>query len=389
MIALVFKNLTKHKVRFTLTVLSLAVAVFLICVLRSLVVTLDAGVRAAATNRIVVQSAVSLFVNLPESYQGKIRGVEGVEQALKLQWFGGFFQDQSNFFAQFGTDAEDFLDVYDEVKLIEGSREDFVRNRQACLVGKDLIERFGDQGFELGATIPIIGALYPRLDGTPWQFQIAGVYESTSSNVDDNTLWFHYDYLAESLEGGSADGPEGVGVYVVQVQEGHEPVQVMASIDGLFENGPQRVQSTSEAEFQAQFVSMIGNVPMFVSSIGGGVTLAVLLAVLNTMLMAGREQRRDTGVLKALGFTDGQVAGVLLGQALVLVLLGGGLGIALAKVSEPGIVKMLGTMFPGFAIQPDVLGLAAAVTAGIGVLAGILPALQAARLEVVDALRED
>lgn len=389
MIALVLRNLAHHRLRLLLTVGSLAIAVFLVCVLRSLVVALDAGVKAAATHRVVVQSAVSLFVQLPQSYQGKIKGIEGVERALKFQWFGGYFQDPSSFFAQFGVDADQLMDVYDEIVLLEGSREAFERNRQGCIVGTKLIERFGDQGFELGATVPIIGALYPRLDGTPWQFTIEGIYESTSSNVDENTLFFHYDYLSESLDAGAADGPGGVGVFMVQVDPASDPVQVMAEIDGLFDNGPQRVQSTTESEFQSQFVSMLGSVPTFIASIGGGVTFAVLLAVLNTMLMAGREQRRDAGVLKALGFTDGQVARLLLAQSMVLVVLGGGLGVAVAKLSEPLLVGMLGVMFPGFQVENDVVLLSLALTLVVGTLAGILPARNAARLEVVDALREE
>ncbi|MFT4543532.1 MAG: putative ABC transport system permease protein [Planctomycetota bacterium] len=386
MIQLVVKNLFNHKLRFVLTVGSLAVAMFLLCVLQSLVVALDAGVRAASSSRLIVQSAVSLFVSLPESYQGKISAVDGVEETLKYQWFGGIYQDQSNFFAQFAVDADKLLDVYHEMDIIDGSADDFIQKRTACIVGEGLVKRFD---WMVGDTIPIIGALFPRNDGAPWEFHLAGVYKSDSSNVDNNQLFFHFDYLRESLEGGSASGPPGVGVYVLKTASGTDQIETMAAVDGMFENGPQVVQTTTEAEFQAQFVSMVGNIPMFVSSIGGGVTIAVLLAVLNTMLMAGREQRRDIGILKALGFTDTNVATLMMGQSLVLVLLGGGLGIALAKGTSEILTGVLGTMFPGYTIAPSVMLGAAVLTLGIGLLAGIMPALSARRLEVVDALRSN
>lgn len=384
MSSLIFKNLFRHWLRSVLTIASLAVAMFLLCVLQSLVVALDAGVRSASSDRLIVQSAVSLFVSMPESYQSKIKAIDGVEESIKFQWFGGFYQDPSNFFAQFAVDADRMLDVYDEMQLIEGERADFVSQRTSCLIGRGLAEKYG---FELGDTIPIIGALFPRLDGTPWGFQVAGIYRSTSSNVDENTLYFHFDYLRESLEGGGASGPEGVGVFVLKTAPGVDQVPIMSTVDELFENGPQRVQTTTEAEFQAQFVSMVGNIPLFVSSIGGGVTLAVLLAVLNTMLMAAREQRRDVGVLKALGFTDLRCASMLMGESLLLVLLGGGLGILLARASSGPMKTVLGTMFPGYEVGQGVMLGVAALTLGIGLLAGIVPSWSARRLEVVDALR--
>jgi putative ABC transport system permease protein len=381
---LVARNLLKHPVRSLLTVLSLAIAIFLLCALRTLVVALDAGVRSAASNRIVVQSSVSLFVYLPESYEAKIRQVEGVDEIVRWNWFGGYYQEPQNFFAQFATDADRLIDVYPEIEVVAGSREAFEAERTACIVGHATAEKYG---FELGDTIPIVGTIFPRTDGEPWAFKLVGIYRSSKETVDQNTLFFHAEYLEQALENGATQGPAGVGIYVVRLTPGADRNAVMSAIDALFAGGPQRVQTTTEAEFQAQFVSMVGNVPLFISSIGTAVTFAIVLAVLNTMLMAAREQTRDVGVLKALGFSDGAVFGLLLLQSLCLCALGGALGVLLALGSEGGLRSMLSTMFPNYDVTQRTLLLAALLTLVIGLVAGVAPAWRARRLNAIEALR--
>lgn len=381
---LIRKNLFKHKIRAILTIASLAVAIFLLCVLRSLVVALDAGVRSAEANRLIVQSSVSLFVYLPDSYFEKLQQIEGVDSVCRWNWFGGYYQTQKNFFAQFATNMGSFLDMYPEIEIVEGSREDLMKERQACIVGQDTARKYE---LQVGDAFPIIGALFPRADGLPYDFKVAAIYRSKKQTVDNNTMFFHYEFLEKALESGQATGPSGIGIFVVKVKPGVDPINVMSAADALFENGPQRVQATTEAQFQQQFVSMVGNVPFFVASIGSGVMMAILLAALNTMLMAAREQTRDVGVLKALGFTDGSVFGIMLAQALFLCGLGGGLGILVAKLSEPALARMLGTFFPGYLVPNETLLLGAAMTLVIGLFAGIAPAWRAQKLKVIDALR--
>jgi putative ABC transport system permease protein len=381
---LVLRNLTRHRLRLALTTASLAVAVFVLILLRSLVVALEAGVAAAASDRLIVQSAVSLFVNLPIGYEARIRQVEGVGELTKFQWFGGVYRERGGFFAQFGVDPEAFLASYPEVRIVEGSREDFLRSRESALVGVELAQRYG---WKVGDTVPLEGTIYRRSQGDPWRFRIAGLYESTRANVDQGTLYFHFELLDQALRQGAAEGPPGVGVYVLRVAPGNDLQRVMADVDALFENGPQRVQTTTEAEFQQQFVSMIGDVPFFLGSLGGGILLAILLAALNTMLMAAREQARDVGVLKSLGFSDALVGGVLLTQSLLVCGLGGGLGVVLAVATEDGMIRALGSMFPGYSITGGTVALGLALSLGLGLAAGLLPAWRAARTRVVETLR--
>ncbi|MFN0008017.1 MAG: ABC transporter permease [Planctomycetota bacterium] len=381
---LVRKNLLKHKVRFVLTVLSMTVAIFLLCALRSLVVALEAGVKASSTNRLVVQSSVSLFVYLPDSYEPKLREVEGVANVCRWNWFGGFYQEPKNFFAQFATDPEALLDVYPEIEIIDGSYETFRRERTACVVGQATAEKYGKK---VGDTFPIIGTIFPRVDGSAWDFKIAAIYRSSKPTIDQNTLFFHNKFLDEALESGESMGPRGAGIYVLRTEPDADATAIMSTIDALYEHGPQKVQTTTEQEFQKQFVSMIGNVPFFVASIGGGVMLAILLAVLNTMLMSAREQTRDVGVLKALGFTDMGLFGLMLLQSLVLCGLGGALGILLAKITEPAIERFLATFFPNYMVTGSTMIQATVLTLGLGLLAGIAPALRARGLKAVEAMR--
>jgi putative ABC transport system permease protein len=384
MLRLVLRHLLGHKNRSLLTIGAVGIAVFLLCLLRTLVTALEAGVEAASASRLMVQSAVSLFVGLPISYQDKIRTIEGVESLSKWQWFGGVYQDPSNFFGQFAVDHANLLEVYPEIDLAPEARATFAARRNACIVGYQLADQFG---WKPGDRIPLIGALFPHPDGdeVAWEFELAGIYRSDSAAVDNRTMLFRWDFFQETQEAGG--DPIEVGVLVLKVAPGADVTRIMGEVDALFENGPQRVRTTTEKEFQRQFVTMVGNIPMFVGWIGGGVLIAILLACVNTMLMAARQQTHDVGILKALGFSDAAAFRVMLAQALVLCGLGGLLGVGVALAAQPVVIGILGTFFPGFAILPETLVLAAAVTLALGLVSGAVPALRSARLRCVEALR--
>ncbi|MEC7583197.1 MAG: ABC transporter permease [Planctomycetota bacterium] len=383
---LLWRNLLRHPLRSILTVLSVAVAVCLICFLHASVAGLQATVDAAASNRLLVQSKVSLFVNLPLAYQQKMAAVDDVEAICKWQWFGGRFeQAKGGFFAQFGIDSDTFLTSYPELEISEGSYEDFENNRAACIVGEDLAATYG---WEVGQTVPISGTIFVRNDGLPWDFTIAGIYRSTTPRIDQQTMYFHYDYLRESLEAGGARGPEGVGVYMLRVAPGGDPVSVQRAVDEMFENGPQRVQTTTEAEFNRQFTTMLGDVPQLLQMVGGAVLFAIFFAVLNTMIMAGRERTKDIGVLKALGFSNSTTALLLVGEALLLCLLGGGLGIVIGLLMETGVQSTVAAVMPGFAFDHNTMWLGAGIAMVVGFVSGLVPALRAAKLNAVSALRE-
>ena len=382
---LIGRNLSAHPFRSFLTVGSVLIAVFLLCTLRTLVTTLENLTSAARPDRLSVQSAVSLFVDMPLAYQSKMQGVEGVKDVMKWQWFGGVYIDRSNFFAQFAVDEAKLLEMYPEFEIVEGSEEEFLSRRTACLVGRGTADKYD---WEIGQTIPLQGALFPHPEGdVPWEFQLAAIYEPTKLSTDDQTMFFHWDYFEETLEqtdNGSED--LGVGVFMLHTEPGADTTRIMADVDAMFENGPQRVQTTTEAEFQAQFVSMFGNVPFLVSTIGGAVLFAILLSCVNTMLMASREQTREIGVLKSMGFSNGKVGFLFLAQSMVLTGLGGALGIGLSLGLEQSMARFLSSRLTGYLVTVETLAFAVLTVLAIGLVAGILPAWRASRLPCIAAL---
>jgi putative ABC transport system permease protein len=385
-LGLIWHNLRRHWLRTGLTMASIVVAVFLVCFLRTMIVALNAGIEASANNRLWVQSAVSLFVDLPLAYQSRIATVPGVEETCKFQWFQGTYIEPSNFFAQFGVDASTIERLYPEMRIVEGSYDAFVSDPQGCLVGTVTAKRFD---WEIGQVIELEGTIFPRTDGTPWTMRVAAIYDADNPSFDKSMFMFHHDYLRKALESGEALGQQGVGVYVARIAPGANAAGVMAAIDELYENGPQRVQTTTEAEFNRQFVSMMGNIPTFLRSIGGGVAFAILLAALNTMLMAGRERTRDFGIMKAIGFRDSTAFGLLLSESLLVCGVAGAIGLALFAGTAPIVAEAIAKMFPGYRATPETIALGASLALGVGLVAGILPAWQAGRLRPVEALRQE
>jgi putative ABC transport system permease protein len=380
---LVLKNLISHPIRSGITAVSVGVALFLICLLTSIVTTLQSGLEAASATRLVVMSSISLFVDIPLSYQERIAKVDGIQNIVKWQWFGGYYQDQKNFFAQFAVDPDRMFEVYPEVKVDEATKQKFLTQRNACIVGSQLAAEF-PEWVETGK-IPITGALFPHPSGAAWDFELAGVYRSEAANFDNRTLFFRWDLFEETLKG-EGEAP-GVGVYVMNVEPGADIERMRAEIEGMFENGPATVRCDTESEFTRQFISMLGDIPMFLSWIGAGVLVAILLGAINAMLMAGREQTHDVGILKALGFTDNAAFGLLITQSLILCVFGGVLGIALAAALEAPITLKLGAQFPGFFIKDSTYIAAAVVSLVVGLAAGAIPAWTALRVNCVEALR--
>lgn len=379
---LVWRNLWRRPLRSILTVLSIAVAIFLICGLRTLVTTISAGVEHADSRRLAVMSSTGLFVELPLHYQKRIERVPGVEMTTKFQWFGGYYRSLQHFFAQFAVDPETMFDMYPECQVPAEQREAFARMRTSCIIGDRLVHEFG---WKIGDTIPIIGALHPHPEDRAWEFQVVGIYHSDVPSFDNRTLFLRWDYFEETLKQG--DQPPGVGVYSIRVTPGADVPRVIADVEDAFRDSEQRVDCVTEAEFQRQFVTMFGNIPLFVGWIGTGVVLAILLASINTMLMAMREQTLEVGIMKSLGYTDGAMFSLLAAQGLLLCLVGGGLGLVLAWASQPLIAEWMAKMFPGFSITPGTFALAAAVAVALGIASGALPAHRARRLRCVEALR--
>lgn len=398
---LVGRHLRAHWLRTALTGASVVVAIFLFCTLVSVVTSLDAAVTGSATNRVMTQSAVSLFVSLPRDYHSRIEMVDGAQAVTKFQWFGGIYQDPANFFAQFGVDHEVFFDMYArEFEIVQGPggetgpealqavRRAMDADRRAAIIGTGLA-RDRTFGWQVGETVPLLGTVFPKADGSAWEFNIVGVYRPLKANFDDRTLFFRYDYLQETLDAGGALGPAGVGVFATNVAPGQDPAAVIAAIDRQFENGPQVTMSSTEAAFQAAFISMLGNLPFFVGTIGGAVVFAVIFSVVNTMLMSARQRLHEIGILKALGYSDAALGRLMLAESLALSVGGGLAGAGLARALSEPMRRGLGAFLPIYAVEGRTLALAVGISVLIGLVAGLAPALMAARLRPVQALRSE
>ncbi len=397
--SLSLRHVRAHWFRNSLTVGAVAVAVFLFCFLVSLIVTLDAQVEEASQDRLIVQSAVSLFVDLPLDYQTKISGVAGIEHVTKWQWFGGYYQSpDQGFFAQFAVDPKPFFDMYKpDVEITEGPEgspgndtwnetlQAMLTEKRGALIGKSLAEKWG---WKVGDTIPLNCTIFQKSDGSAWDFVILGIFTKKKANVDENTLFFRFDYLQDTMEASDPDFPIGTGTYFIEAKPGLS-AQVIGEVDSLFTNGPQRTKTTTEAAFQQSFVSMLGNLPLFLGTIGGAVVFAVFFSVVNAMMISGRQRIRESGILKALGFRDGVIGTLIVFESLLITLLGGLAGIALAFGSGKGIQKNLQNFFPNFVVEPKTMILGLSIAVIMGVIAGITPMLNLMRLRPTDALRSE
>jgi putative ABC transport system permease protein len=373
---LLLGNFRRHRVRVALTLGSFAVALFLFCVLIAIRGAFNQGVEAAGADRILVVNKVSLIQPLPLAYRDRVARVPGVKDLTFAHWFGGVYQDEKNFFPQFAVDHTTWRQMYTEFRVPEEQWRALAADKAGAVVGKVTAERFG---WKVGDRIPIKGAIYPG----DWEFNLVGIYEGTRPQDDLSQFWFRWDYWAEKVE---PDIKGYVGWYVVRVDKGHDAVTVVKTIDSAFANSPFETRTQSEAAFMASFVEQMGNIGFLMTAIGAVVFFTLILVTGNTMAMSVRERTGELAVLKTVGFRDGAVLALVLVESCLLALLGGALGIALAKAftmsGDP-----TGGLFPVFFVPGWAMGLGVAVTLAVGLLAGLLPALGARRLRVIDALR--
>ncbi len=372
---LVWANLRRKKVRTTLTIGSFMVALFLFGLLAAVRTAFSFRVDVAGVDRLNAINKVSLILPLPFSYRDRLMQMEGVAAVTYASWFGGIYQDERNFFPQFAVDKDTWLDVYSEYVVPQDQQDAFLRDRQACLVGRSLAKRFG---FKVGDRIPLKGTIWL---GT-WEFNVAGIYDGKRSDVDTTTMFFRSDYLEErrSFDKGT------VGWYVVKLGDPDDAVKVVKAIDESFANSPYETLTQTEQAFAASFAKQIGNVQFLIMSIGTVVFLTLLLVTGNTMAIAVRERTGELAVLKTIGYPDAGVLGLILAESVLIAGQGGLFGLALASVAVPGISHAL-PMMSGLRLSPITLLLGFCLALGVGAVAGLLPALGAMRLRVAVALR--
>jgi len=373
---MLWANLRRKKIRTLLTAGSFVVAFFLFGLLAAIGYGFRQGIDAAGADRLVVIGRTSIIQPLPLAYMARMQRLPGIQDVAHSTWFGGVYQDPKNFFPQFAIVPEDWRRMYPEYVVDEAQWRDFLADRQGCVVGAKLAARFG---WKIGDHVPMKAPGY--LGGGGWDFNVRAIYRGTRPDADETQFWLRHDYLYEK----APPYWRGiVGWYVVRVAHPDQAVAVAKAIDAEFANSTSETRTQTESAFAAAFVNQIGNIEFLIRAIGSIVFFTLLLVTGNTMAIAVRERTNELAVLKAIGYTDRFVLGLVLAESVLIALVGGALGLWLAHgLAARDITQGLILLY----LPASALALGLLIAIGTGVLAGLLPALGAMRLGVIDALR--
>jgi putative ABC transport system permease protein len=374
--SLILSNLFRKKIRTLLTIGSFAVALFLFGLLAVVHGAFNQGVDIAGADRLVIINKVSIIQPLPVSYEERLLRIPGIKSATHANWFGGVYQDERNFFAQFAVEDESYRPMFPEFVISDDQWKAYMSDREGAIVGAELAKRFK---WKLGDRIPIKGTIF---QGT-WDFNVRGIYQGKRAQDDAAQFWFHYKYL-EERENPFWKGL--VGWYTVKVANPDDSVRIAKQIDETFANSPWETKTDTEKAFAASFAKQAGNIGFLIMSIGAVVFFTLLLVTGNTMAIAVRERVRDLAVLKAVGFSDVFVLVLVLAESLLIAAIGGALGLGLAKLLTLSGDPTHG-MLPFFYLSPQTIVAGFSVALVVGVVAGLLPAITAMKLNVVAALR--
>lgn len=382
---IVWRNLLRRKFRTFFTIGAIFFAFVLFGVLMAIRAAFGLGVQMAGEGRLMVIDKISLIQPLPSSYEARIKQVEGVKDITHANWFGGYYQDVRNQFATMAVDPVSWLRMYpDEFVVPPDEAKAWFADRTGAIVGIDTAKKFG---FKVGDRIPLQGTIFRRPDGGPWEFTIDGIYTSTAKGSDKTNFFFHYDFLNETIK--SVNFHDQVGWYVISIANPAEAPTVAKRVDQLFENSPVETKTDTEKAFVSNFAGQIGDIGSIMMAIVGMALFTILLVSGNTMAQSIRERTNELAVLKTLGFSNGRVLGMVLLESAFIAVVGGGLGIAVAYALIVGMGDPTKGLLPTFYFpMADVIGGVGLVVL-LGFASGILPAWQAGRLRIVDALRRN
>ena len=378
LLRLVIRNAFRHRLRTALTVIGLAIAVLAYGLLQTVVDAWYAGAAAASSGRLVTRNAISLAFFLPVSYESRIRSVEGVTLVGRSIWFGGIYQEPKNFFPQFAI-SPSYLDLYPEFVVPPEQRAAWMRDRKGALVGRQLADQYG---FKVGDVLPLRGQIYP---GT-WEFVVRGIFEPGDTGTLTRHMLFHWDYLNETMRKRAPRRADQVGVFVVGIDQPDNAATVSARIDEVFKNSLAETLTETEQAFQLGFVAMSDSIIAAIRVVSYVVIVIILAVMANTMAMSARERTSEYATLKALGFGPPFLAALIFGESAAIAAIGGGIGIVLGA-PVAAFFKQAAGIFPIFEISPDTVAMQALCAAVVAVAAAVVPAVQAARVRIVEGLR--
>jgi putative ABC transport system permease protein len=380
---LIWKNVFRKKLRTTLTALSIILVLTLIVLLASLLQAMQADPSGGrGSNRLVVQHATGLGNFLQLSQRQRIEQIPGVVAVSPETWFGGVYKDDKpeNWIGQLTCDPDIYFDrIFDDAKIDPAVNAEWKATRNGFVAGETIAKKFGwrkgDRIILKGTYIP----LNPEL-----------VYVGPYNAGDESNIFFHNEYLNQSNWFGAN---KYTGLYYLKVDTGENVPRVAAAIDTMFENSDTPTKTLTEKQFQLQFLEMMGNVKFLINGISLIVLFALTLIVANTIAMSARERVTEIAVMRTLGFGRGHILGFILSESVVMALLGGIVGVLIARfLFIPAVVAIcnktsLSVWMVNFRVSPETWLLATIVSVGVGILAGVLPAVQSSRLNIVDGLR--
>lgn len=376
---LIFANLFRKKVRLLLTIGSFAVALFLFAFLGVVNGAFNRGADVVSADRLVITNRTSIINTMPLSYRDQILRIHGVKSVTFDNWFGGVYQDPKNFFPQFVIDPGNQRQVFPELVVPDDQWNTFLKDRQGAIVGAATMERFG---WKIGDRIPIKTTLY-GLGDKSWEFNIDGVYHGKRPQDDETQFWLQWDYFEESV-------PESIkgqiGWYTLRIDDPDDAPRIANAIDQMFMNSPSETRTQTESAFAASWVKQFGNIKFLIITIGTVVFFTLLLVTGNTMAISVRERTPELAVLKAIGFSDRAVLGFILGESLVIAIVGC-VGLLLAAAAIPLLSRAMAGLLPQLLITPSVIVTGVVAALVVGIAAAILPGFGAMRMRVVDALR--
>ncbi|CAG2145761.1 ABC transporter permease [Cupriavidus plantarum] len=376
---LISRNLLRHKLRTSLTLLGLVIAVLAFGLLQTVVDAWYAGASAASNARLITRNAISLVFPLPLSYENRIRGVDGVTLIARSSWFGGTYREPKNFFAQFAV-SDNYLDLYPEFILPDAQRTDYNRDRKGALVGRQLADQFG---FKVGDVIPIKGTIYP---GT-WEFIVRGIFDGRDASTITRTMLFHWDYLNETVRKRGSRQVDQVGVFVLGVSDPDNAAGISRNVDAVFRNSLAETLTETEQAFQLGFVAMSNQIIAAIRLVSYVVIVIIMAVMANAMAMSARERTVEYATLKALGFGPGFLALIVFGESILMGLVGGAIGMLATPPLAAAFKQAVGGVLPVFNVSRETMQMQALCALVVGVVAGIVPAIQAARVRIVEGLR--
>jgi putative ABC transport system permease protein len=378
---LIARNAWRNRLRTSLTVLGLAVAIMAYGLLNTVVEAWYASADASASTRLVTRSAIAITYPLPLTHAPRIRDVPGVATLTWLTWFGGSYGDNRQPFAKIAVDAASYFRVYPEYRLKAEEQRAFEQDRQGAVIGPKLAATFG---LQLGDVMPIRG---DRFVGN-WRFTVRGIYQPRDDKADDALMFVHWGLLSDTLRARTGNGlPDQVGVYVVGIDDAAQAVPVSARIDALFRDSPAVTRTETERAYQLSIVAMSRNIILSLQLVSVGLIVIIMAVMTNTMTMSANERLVEYATLKALGFTPAHVAGLLLGESLLIVLLGAALGVACTYPASAWLVSAVGSLVRGFYVAPATLAAQLGAALLVGLVAAAWPAWVMSRLNVARALR--